>query len=276
MKHTAGLPRVLAAAVVLVVACGGSGAPAATDSPSIPEPSEAPSTTLTVSTDTTPPTVAQVPEESATGSLPPIQEGSPQPQRLLAVTLDGNGTATVPVTDEGAGFGVVAIAEPGDVTDFELHDETGSLIPPLMISPIEIFETPGSLAAEYPSGGSGGQLTVIGAAGAAVGLSFSVVSPVVAAVTATPLDDGTVEIVVTLTGPDPLAEDQTVHAYLREARDDAIEIPFAERGPGVLTYRSVVQPPGGDGPQFVDVEISGTYTRWVSTGFVIGDSSRSG
>lgn len=272
-KHTGGLGWLLVTAVVFVVACGAPGPPAATDSRSIPEPSEPPSTTLTAAAATTTSTVVQAPES---GSLPSAEEGSLHLQRLLVVTLDPNGMATSPVTDEGAGFGVAAIADPGDVTDLELHDETGSLIPPLMISPIEIFEIPGSLAVEYPPGGSGGQLTVIGAPGASIGLSFSVVSPVVAAVTATPLDDGTVEIVVTLTGPDPLAEDQTVHAYIGAVRDDPIEIPFAERGPGVLTYRSVIQPTGGDGLQSVDVEISVTYTRWVSTGFVTGDLTPSG
>lgn len=251
-------------AAVLVVACAGSGV-----SPTSGGPSDTVATSTTpTTTTTTAPTVGETTEPTSTTSVPvPPVAGTPQLQRVLAVSLDETGRASVTVTDEGEGFAVTALADEGDVTGFEFHDTAGNLVPPLSVTPIDVFETPGSLVAEFPPGASGGELSVIGAPGAAVGLLVTVVSPVAADVIAAPLDDGTVEITVTLAGPEPLATDQTVRAYLGGARAEPIEVPFAEHEPGLLIYRTVISPGTGEF-QPLDVEISGTYTRVVSTGFV--------
>lgn len=258
----------LTVAVVLVVACADAGVTPTSEEPSVPVTT---STALPNTTEATASTVTETTKPTSTTSAPaPQVEGTPQLQRVLGITLDESGTATVTVTDEGEGFAVGALADEGQVTGFELRDETGSLVPPLSVTPIDIFETPGSLVAEFPPGASGGELSVIGAPGAAVGLLITVMSPVAADVTTASLDDGTVEITVTLAGPEPLAEDQTVRAYVGGRRDEPINVPFAEHEPGLSIYRTVIS--GEEGTfQPVDVEITGTYTRNVSTGFVVGD-----
>lgn len=250
-------------ASVFLAACADSGV-----TPTSGVPSDTTSTTLTTTTEATAPTVSESTEPTSTTSVavPPVA-GSPQLQRVLAVSLDETGRASVTITDEGEGFAVTALADEGDVTGFEFRDAAGDLVPPLSVTPIDVFETPGSLVAEFPPGALGGELSVIGAPGAAVGLLVTVVSPVAAEVTAVPLDDGNVEITVTLAGPEPLATDQTVRAYIGGARDEPIEVPFAEHEPGLLIHRTVISPGAGEF-QPLDMEISGTYTRVVSTGFV--------
>lgn len=251
--------------VLLISACADSGGTQTTETASAST-----STSTTITSETTPSTVTETTKATSTTSPPipdPPVEGTPQLQRVVAIALDESGSASLTITDEGEGFAVTALADEGEVTGFELRDAAGNLVPPLSVTPIEVFETPGSLVAEFPPEASGGELSVIGAPGAAVGLLVTVLSPIAADVVAAPLGDGTVEITVTLTGPEPLAEDQTVRAYVGGTRDEPIEVPFAEHEPGVLIYRIVIAAEEGEF-QPVDVEISGTYTRIVSTGFV--------
>lgn len=246
----------------LVVGCGGEVTVGSTVPESYPRP-------LPVEVEPTDPVGSSV-TSPVVGSLPssasPLQY---QFQSLDLVTLDGGGVGVVAVFDEGAGFAVSIFANEGVVTDVVLRDKDGNVIAPLEKG-FAGGEFGFQLAATFPGGGSGGQLTVIGLPGEEVGIVMSVASEVVASAEANPLEDGTVEIVVTLTGPEPLvADEHTVVAYVGNGPHGVpVAVPFYRESGGVLTFRAVIEAESGEF-QPVDIEISGTHTRYVSTGFAV-------
>lgn len=214
---------------------------------------------------------------SSTQSVNAVTNFGPvQLQHLMAVELGPDGTAVVSVSDEDAGFGVVALGGPGDVSGLEVRDAAGGVVDPLGVQAVDVFDVRGSLAALYPAVGSNAELTVTGDAGAVIGLGFAVVSEVSAEADAVPQADGTVQLVVTVHGASPsVANKLEVVAFVGNGpHGDPVALPLDRVSGDQLIYRASITPELGS-YQPVDIEISGPHTRLVSTGFILADGTGS-